>query len=50
MNRRLKEALIGGALLGIICVLGAYIRSGSTASPFPIKSVRENNRTTKCDQ
>jgi uncharacterized membrane protein len=33
MNRRLKEALIGGALLGIICVVGAYVRSGSSASP-----------------
>jgi uncharacterized membrane protein len=33
MNRRMKEALIGGALLGIVCVVGAYIRSGSTASP-----------------
>ena len=33
MTRRMKEALIGGALLGIICVVGAYLRSGSTASP-----------------
>ena len=33
MSKRMKEALIGGALLGIICVVGAYIRSGSTASP-----------------
>ena len=33
MNRRLKEALIGGALLGIVCVVGAYLRSGSAASP-----------------
>ncbi len=31
MNKRLKAALIGGALLGIVCVVGAYIRSGSTA-------------------
>ena len=29
----MKEALIGGALLGIICVVGAYIRSGSAALP-----------------
>jgi uncharacterized membrane protein len=29
----MKEALIGGALLGIVCVVGAYIRSGITASP-----------------
>jgi len=33
MTRRMKEALIGGALLGIVCVVGAYLRSGSTASP-----------------
>ena len=33
MNRRMKEALIGGALLGIVCLVGAYIRSGSSASP-----------------
>ena len=32
MSKRMKEALIGGSLLGIICVVGAYIRSGSTAS------------------
>lgn len=32
MNRRMKEALIGGALLGIICVVGAYIRSGTADS------------------
>jgi hypothetical protein len=33
MTKRMKEALIGGALLGIVCVVGAFIRSGSTASP-----------------
>lgn len=33
MKKRMKVALIGGALLGIICVIGAYIRSGFTASP-----------------
>lgn len=33
MTKRMKEALIGGALLGIVCVIGAYVRSGSTASP-----------------
>lgn len=32
MTRRMKEALVGGALLGIVCVIGAYVRSGSTAS------------------
>ena len=33
MTKRMKEALIGGALLGIVCVVGAYVRSGFTASP-----------------
>jgi uncharacterized membrane protein len=33
MTKRMKAALIAGALLGIICVVGAYIRSGSSASP-----------------
>ena len=33
MSKRLRLALIGGALLGIICVVGAYLRSGGTASP-----------------
>jgi len=42
MNRRLKEALIGGALLGIICVVGAYIRSGSGASPLFVFSLWYN--------
>ncbi|MFU8826607.1 MAG: hypothetical protein ACNA70_03865 [Brevefilum sp.] len=42
MNKRLKEALIGGALLGIICVVGAYIRSGSTASPVFVFSLWYN--------
>lgn len=26
-------ALLGGAILGIFCVVGAYLRSGSSASP-----------------
>jgi uncharacterized membrane protein len=42
MKRRMKEALIGGALLGIICVVGAYIRSGSSASPFFVFSLWYN--------
>jgi uncharacterized membrane protein len=42
MNRRMKEALIGGALLGIICVVGAYVRSGSTASPVIVFSLWYN--------
>lgn len=33
MTKRLKEGLIGGALLGIACVIGAYVRSNFTASP-----------------
>ncbi|HPR34666.1 MAG TPA: hypothetical protein PKY64_03255 [Anaerolineaceae bacterium] len=36
MTKRLKLALIGGALLGIICVVGAYLRSGGTASATSI--------------
>lgn len=32
MNKRLKKGLIGGALLGILCVIGAYVRSDFTAS------------------
>ena len=32
MTKRMKSALIGGAVLGLICVAGAYIRSGFTAS------------------
>ena len=31
MNRRLRDGLIGGVLLGIVCVIGAYVRSGGTA-------------------
>jgi hypothetical protein len=42
MKRRMKEALIGGALLGIICVVGAYIRSGSSASPVFVFSLWYN--------
>ena len=33
MTKRLKTSLIGGVLLGIICVIGAYVRSGFTADP-----------------
>ena len=32
MSKRMIKALIGGALLGIICVVGAYVRSDFTAS------------------
>jgi hypothetical protein len=33
MKNRLIESLIGGVLLGLVCVIGASIRSGFTASP-----------------
>ena len=33
MTKRLKTSLIGGILLGIVCVIGAYVRSGFTADP-----------------
>lgn len=42
MNKRMKEALIGSALLGIVCVVGAYIRSGLTASPAFVFSLWYN--------
>lgn len=39
MKKRMKEALIGGALLGLVCVIGAYVRSGFTASTEVIFSL-----------
>ncbi len=42
MTKRLKLALIGGAVLGVVCVVGAYLRSGSTASPVFIFSLWYN--------
>ena len=36
------EALIGGAILGLVCVAGAYIRSGSAASPVFVFSLWYN--------
>lgn len=32
MKSRMKRSLIGGAILGIACVIGAYVRSDFTAS------------------
>lgn len=32
MENRMKKAVLGGAILGVFCVIGAYIRSGMTAS------------------
>lgn len=42
MNKRMIESLIGGALLGIVCVVGASIRSGFTATPVFIFSLWYN--------
>ncbi len=42
MNRRMRDALIGGALLGIVCVVGAFVRSGFTASPIFVFSLWYN--------
>jgi len=42
MKNRMKVALIGGALLGLVCVVGAYIRSGFTASPVFVFSLWYN--------
>lgn len=42
MKKRMKVALIGGALLGLICVVGAYVRSGFTASPVFVFSLWYN--------
>ena len=33
MKKRMRVSLIGGVLLGLVCVIGAYVRSGFTASP-----------------
>ena len=32
MNKRMIKGLVGGAILGLFCVVGAYIRSDYTAS------------------
>lgn len=42
MNKRLKEGLIGGTLLGIVCVVGAYFRSGTSVSPTFVFSLWYN--------
>ena len=42
MKKRMKVSLIGGALLGLICVAGAYIRSGFTSSPVFVFSLWYN--------
>ncbi|WP_027107852.1 hypothetical protein [Lacticigenium naphthae] len=42
MKKRMKVALIGGAVLGVFCVVGAYIRSDFTASPIFVFSLWYN--------
>ena len=42
MTTRLKKGLIGGGVLGILCVVGAYVRSGFTATPTFIFSLWYN--------
>jgi uncharacterized membrane protein len=42
MKRRMTESLIGGVLLGLVCVVGAYVRSGFTASPTFVFSLWYN--------
>jgi len=42
MKNRMREAIIGGALLGLVCVVGAYVRSGFTASPVFVFSLWYN--------
>jgi uncharacterized membrane protein len=42
MKKRLRVGLIGGALLGLVCVIGAYIRSDFTASPVFVFSLWYN--------
>lgn len=34
MSKRMIQALIGGTLLGMVCVAGATLRSGFTADPI----------------
>lgn len=42
MKKRMKTSLIGGVLLGIVCVIGAYVRSGFTATPVFVFSLWYN--------
>jgi len=42
MTNRMKVALTGGALLGLVCVVGASIRSGFTVSPSFVFSLWYN--------
>ncbi len=42
MKQSMIESLIGGVLLGLVCVVGASVRSGFTASPVFIFSLWYN--------
>lgn len=42
MSIRMKKSLIGGVLLGIVCVVGAYVRSGFSATPIFVFSLWYN--------
>lgn len=42
MSKRLMSGLIAGALLGVLCVIGAYVRSGGTADTIFIFSLWYN--------
>ncbi|PKM64381.1 MAG: hypothetical protein CVU96_03140 [Firmicutes bacterium HGW-Firmicutes-20] len=42
MKRRMLESLMGGVLLGLVCVIGASVRSGFTASPVFVFSLWYN--------
>lgn len=42
MSKRLSTGLIAGAILGILCVIGAYIRSGGTADTIFVFSLWYN--------
>lgn len=42
MSKRMRVSLIGGVLLGVVCIIGAYIRSGFTASPTFVFSLWYN--------
>jgi uncharacterized membrane protein len=42
MKKRMITALVGGAILGLFCVAGAYVRSGFTASPGLVFSLWYN--------
>ncbi len=42
MTKRLKSGLVLGAVLGVLCVIGAYVRSGGTADAIFVFSLWYN--------